>query len=76
MEQMSQIMLYYHLGALLRFSRDPNWVGLHNICDHVWIKGSLVGKCKTEISAVKVNWSILLFFREYANQILFYIRKQ
>ena len=34
------------------------------ICDRVCIKGPLVGRCKTEISAVKVNWSILVGFRE------------
>ena len=34
------------------------------ICDHVCIKGPPVRGCKTEISAVKVNWSILVGFRE------------
>ena len=34
------------------------------ICDRVCIKGPLVGRCKTEISAVKVNWSILVGFRK------------
>ena len=33
-------------------------------CDHVCIKGPLVGRYKTETSAVKVNWSILVGFRE------------
>ena len=32
-----------------------------NICDHVCIKGPLVGRYETEIS---VNWSILVGFRE------------
>ena len=34
------------------------------ICDRVCIKGPLVGRYETEISAVKVNWSILVGFRE------------
>ena len=34
------------------------------ICDRVCINGPLVERCKTEISAVKVNWSILVGFRE------------
>ena len=34
------------------------------VCDRVCIKGPLVGRCKTEISAVKVNWSILVGFKE------------
>ena len=34
------------------------------ICDRVCINGPLVGRCKTEISAVKINWSILVGFRE------------
>ena len=34
------------------------------ICDRVCIKGPLVGRSRTEISAVKVNWSILVGFRE------------
>ena len=36
----------------------------HNICDRVCIKGPLVGRHGTEISAIKVNWSILVGFRE------------
>ena len=36
----------------------------NNICDRVCIKGPLVGRYQTEISAVKVNWSILVGFRE------------
>ena len=34
------------------------------ICDHVCINGPLVGRYETEISTVKVNWSILVGFRE------------
>ena len=34
------------------------------ICDRVCINGPLVGRYETEISAVKVNWSILVGFRE------------
>ena len=34
------------------------------ICDHVCIKGPLVGRYETEISAVKVNWSIFVGFSE------------
>ena len=34
------------------------------ICDRICIKGPLVGRYKTEISAAKVNWSILVCFRE------------
>ena len=34
------------------------------ICDRVCIKGPFVGRYETEISAVKVNWSILVGFRE------------
>ena len=34
------------------------------ICDCVCINGPLVRRCKTEISVVKVNWSILMGFRE------------
>ena len=34
------------------------------LCDRVCIKGPLVGRYKTQISAVKVNWSILMGFRE------------
>ena len=34
------------------------------ICDRVCIKGPLVGRYETEISAVKVNWSVLVGFRE------------
>ena len=36
------------------------------VCDRVCIKGPLVvvGRYETEISAVKVNWSILVGFRE------------
>ena len=37
--------------------------GAKTICDRVCIKGPLVGRCKTRISAVKVNWSVLLDFR-------------
>ena len=35
----------------------------HN-CDRVCIKGPLVGRYKTAISAVKVNWLILVGFWE------------
>ena len=35
-----------------------------NKCDRVCIKGPLVGRYETEISAFKVNWSILVGFRE------------
>ena len=35
-----------------------------NICDRVCIKGPFVGRYETEISAVKVNWSSLVSFRE------------
>ena len=34
------------------------------ICDRVSIKGPLVGRYETEISAVKVNWSVLVGFKE------------
>ena len=34
------------------------------ICDRVCIKGPLVGRYETEISAVKVYWSVLVGFRE------------
>ena len=34
------------------------------ICDRVCKKGPLVGRYETEISAVKVNWSVLVGFRE------------
>ena len=34
------------------------------ICDRVGIKGPLVRRYETETSAVKVNWSILVGFRE------------
>ena len=34
------------------------------VCDCVCIKGPLVGRYETEISAFKVNWSILVGFRE------------
>ena len=37
---------------------------LRSKCDRVCIKSPLVGRYKTEISAVKVNWSILVGFRE------------
>ena len=37
---------------------------MKNTYDRVCIKGPLVGRYKTEISAVKVNWSILVGFRE------------
>ena len=33
-------------------------------CDRVCIKGPLVGRYEPEISAVKVNWLILVGFRE------------
>ena len=33
-------------------------------CDRVCIKGPLVGRYETKISAVKLNWSILVSFRE------------
>ena len=35
-----------------------------NKCDRVCIKGPFVERYKTEISAVKVNWSVLAGFRE------------
>ena len=39
--------------------------GQHKIiCDRVCIKGPLVGRYETEISAFKVNWSILVGFRD------------
>ena len=34
------------------------------VCERACIKGPLVGRYETEISAVKVNWSILVGFRE------------
>ena len=34
------------------------------MCDRVCIKGPLVGRYKTEMSAFKVNWSVLMGFRE------------
>ena len=34
------------------------------IYDRVCIKGPLIGRYETEISAVKVNWSVLVGFRE------------
>ena len=37
---------------------------LYTICDHVCIKGPLVRRYKTEISAFKVNWSVLVGFGE------------
>ena len=36
----------------------------YNKCDRVCIKGPLLRRYETEISAVKVNWSILVGFRE------------
>ena len=35
-----------------------------HICDRVCIKGPLVGRYESDISAVKVYWSILVGFRE------------
>ena len=45
------------------------------VCDRVCVKGPLVERYKTEITAVKVNWSILVGLGKYANQVLFHIRE-
>ena len=48
-----------------------------HISDRVCIKGPLVGRYETEISAVKVNWPILVGFTEILQSgSLFYTSKQ
>ena len=46
------------------------------ICDRVCIKGPVVGRYKTEISAVKGNWSFMVGLREIRQPGSLYIRKQ
>ena len=54
------IFFYFYIFWVLHFLFF--WVFHFFICDRVCIKGPFVGKYETEISAVKVNWSILVGF--------------
>ena len=55
--------LYINNTSILLDNNEGTSFSLFNICNHVCIKGPLVGRYETEISAVKVNWSILVGFR-------------
>ena len=52
----------YYQGRVLQITIPIYCMNI--ICDRVCIKGPIVGRYETEISAVKVNWSILVGFRE------------
>ena len=60
--------LYAHVAykvIALRWYETLNILhAIFSICDRVCIKGPLVWRYKTEISAVKVYWSFLVGFRE------------